>query len=140
MNKRTDSSYISEVFALDERYSADNICTDCCTATFDAEILSFNVTNQVNMKKVKPITIGLKIRDTGKFNPETKLAYVIGIQNGIEIYSQMISASDRNGNGTTRFKFPLYQPIVSGDIMWTAIIYSNDLDGDTAVATTSVIE
>ena len=91
------------------------------------------------MKKPKVINIKLVVKNNGTANGAMRPATVVGMQNGVEVYSMTLDVSDPVGNGRTTFNFPDYAPSRAGDIIWTATIADDDPDIDTASATTTVV-
>jgi hypothetical protein len=135
-----DSADTISKFTFEENKGVDCYCTACSAGSFKADdILSFRATKQISLQKAKPVNINLVVKNLA-VKPVTRLANVVGIQNGIEVYNQIISASGTEGSGDVKFEFPQMLPIVTGDIAWLAIIYNNNFDGDTAMATTKVID
>jgi hypothetical protein len=67
----------------------------------------------------------------------------VGVQNGLQVYGETLPVSDPIGNGRSKFSFPPYTPVATGDITWTATIAdddtSDDLTDDTATAVTRVV-
>jgi PKD repeat protein len=104
----------------------------------DLDIAQFQVTKRVRLANVKPVKIKLVVRNGGTINSQTKPATVTGVQNGDQVYNEMLPVSDPVGDGRTRFDFPPYTPTAAGDILWTVTIDDDDADDDTAMATTLV--
>ena len=100
----------------------------------DINIKKFQVSKQGRLGG-NPVRVSLTVKNAGDVD-EPAQAMVTGVQNGITVYSQALDVSDAPGNGSTRWDFPNFTPLVSGDINWTATIA--DGDPDTATATTSV--
>ena len=113
--------------------------TGVAPAVLDLDIAGFRVTKRVSLSHVKQVGITLTVKNDGVINSATRPATVVGMQNGIEVYSETLAVSDPVGNGRSKFSFPPYTPTVSGDITWTATIADDDLDDDTATATTTVV-
>ena len=87
----------------------------------------------------KEVSIKLAVRNNGTVNGgATAPATVIGVQNEVEVYNQTLAVSDAADDGRSRFKFPTYNPGVSGTIGWTVTIADEDPDIDEAWATTDV--
>ncbi len=109
-------------------------------AALDLDIAQFKVTKRVRLANPKEIDITMAVRNDGLVNSQTRLATVIGMQNGVEVYNETLPVSDAVGDGRTRFTFPAFTPNVAGDIEWTATIDDDDPDDDTATAVTTVVE
>jgi PKD repeat protein len=103
----------------------------------DLDIVRLRVTNRVKLKQVRPISIKLVIKNRGSVD-EPRLAMVVGVQNGDEVYAELLLVSDPVGHGHTTIEFPPYQPTEEGAILWTAQIADDDPDLDEATATTTV--
>jgi PKD repeat protein len=111
-------------------------------AVVDLDIAQFQVTKRIRLsaKNPKPVSIKLVVENGGEVNVQTRPATVIGMQNGVEVYNEILQISDPVGNGRTTFKFPTFTPVDAGNIMWTATIADDDPDVDEAIATTTVVD
>jgi VCBS repeat-containing protein len=109
-------------------------------AVVDLDIAQFKVTKRIRLANVKPVGITLVVKNNGAVNSVERLATVIGVQNSVEVYNEILDVSDPVGNGRSTFIFPSLTPSAPGDIVWTATIADNDPDDDTATATTTVVE
>lgn len=103
----------------------------------DVDIQNFKVASQVRLDKVRPIEIRVDIRNAASVAGQVTLT-VVGMQNGVEVYNQSMSVSDGVGGGGSRYFFPSYIPVASGEILWTAALTDEDPDMDQAVNTTQV--
>jgi PKD domain-containing protein len=118
--------------------------TDTDTSTADIQGLDLDITGfrvsksaRLGAKNPRPITVKLTVQNGGTAEGPA-IATVIGVQNGIEVYDEMLMVSDAPGKGRSTFEFPGYLPEATGDISWTAGIADDDPDQDLATATTSV--
>jgi len=75
------------------------------------------------------------IRNAGTVN-QPRPATLVGVQNGVTVYTQTLQVSDPPGGGNSRFAFPAYTPTVTGTITWTLTL--QDDNPDTATGTTAV--
>ena len=104
----------------------------------DLDIAGFRVTKRVSLSSAKPVAIKLVVKNAGMVEGSGD-ATVVGMQNGMMVYSETMAVTDPVGNGRTTYEFPAYTPEVIGDIMWTATIVDGDPDDDTATAVTRVV-
>ncbi len=105
----------------------------------DLDIRRFNVTRDATLGQ-GVVRIRLKVLNNGT-EDEARPAAVVGMQEGVEIYSQTLSVADSVGNqGSTVHKFPNYQPTAVGDILWMVVIADDDPDLDEALSVTHVSE
>jgi hypothetical protein len=102
----------------------------------DLDIAGFKVTKQVQLKNATAIRVQLVVKNHGSSNDQMRPATVVGTQNGVELYREMMMVSDPIGNGRTTFEFPALTPMESGDILWTATIvfHSRTQGGGSALA------
>jgi hypothetical protein len=87
--------------------------------------------------EAKPVSITLVVRNGGSVD-EPRMATVVGVQNGVEVYNQAMIVSDPVGDGRSTVAFPSYAPVAAGDIRWTATIADDDPDVDQASGVTRV--
>ena len=92
----------------------------------------FRATKSVRVARKQRIELELRVRNNGTVDGSAP-ATVVGIQNGVQIYTQTLAVSDRKGGGATSFALAPYTPTVAGNITWTVT-----LQGATATATTEV--
>ena len=104
----------------------------------DLDIAGFRVTKRVSLSSMKPVAIKLVVKNAGMVEGSGD-ATVVGMQNGMMVYSETMAVTDPVGNGRTTYEFPAYTPAAIGDIMWTATIVDGDPDDDTATAVTRVV-
>ena len=102
----------------------------------DLDITGLHVTKRISLSKVKPVTIRMAVMNNGMGN-EPRIANVVGMQNGVEVYNVNMPVSSDVGVSTT-WVFPAYTPTVIGTITWTATINDDYPDIDKAVSTTKV--
>lgn len=103
----------------------------------DLDIAQLKVTKNVRLARVSPIAIQLTVQNNGIEEGDAP-ATIVGVQNGVEVYNQILTVSDGVGNGRTKWDFPSYTPEVAGTIVWTATIADGDPDLDEATASTNV--
>jgi cysteine-rich repeat protein len=117
-------------------------CSPTCTveapSPVDLDIRSFRSTNHIRLSRVKPVDITLVVRNSGAVD-EPRPATVNGMQNGKQVYHEIMMVSDPAGNGQAQYNFPAFTPTAAGEIVWTATIDDDDPDLDTATATTKVV-
>ena len=114
--------------------------TDTCDGLgmdVDIDITRFSVSKKVSSTRGPPVKIELRVRNNGSVDGMVP-ATVIGIQNGVEVYTETRMVSDPIGDGHSTFEFRPYLPRVTGNISWTATIADDDPDTDVAKATTKV--
>ena len=83
----------------------------------------------------EPVEITLVVKNVGTLTTGAP-ATVVGMQNGIEIYSESLLAQSALGGAKTTFTFPSFLPTIAGTISWQATIA--DDNPDTALAETKV--
>lgn len=108
-------------------------------AVVDYDIAGFRTTKRVNINRVKPISIKLVVKNAGGIIGNAD-AVVVGIQNGVEVYSMSMPVVMPEGANRLVMQFPDYTPSIAGDIMWTATVNDADPDIDQATATTRVVQ
>jgi hypothetical protein len=103
----------------------------------DLDIVSFKVAKTAKvMSDVKNITLTVVNQNGGE--SVAMPATLIGVQNGLQVYTYTRAVWDESGNGRSKFAFPTYMPIEAGTVNWTVVILDDDPDDDTATATTNV--
>ena len=105
-------------------------------AVLDLDIARFSASK--NVKLGKQVTIKLTVRNGGMINSAVRLATVVGVQDGVEVYRETLLVFDPVGKGQSKFVFPTYRPAAAGTIAWVATIDDDDPDIDAATATTTV--
>lgn len=95
-------------------------------------IQQFSTTNNVRLARNDSVAITLRVRNLGTVEGAAP-ATVVGVQNGVQVYSQTLDVTHPVRGGNTNFTFPTYTPTSTGDINWTVT-----LQGNTATATTRV--
>lgn len=108
------------------------VCDDC-------DIYRFRATPQVRLSNQRPAFVRMSVENNGD-NDGAAEATVVGVQNGVEVYREVLTVSDPMGGGVTTYTFPPYLPTETGQITWTGTLVDDDPDEDTAEATTIVVE
>jgi hypothetical protein len=107
----------------------------------DLDIFKFMVTKKVELgghrKEQKLIKITLMVKNNGPV-PGVANATVVGVQNGVEVFSRTIPVHGRRRHGAASFRLR-FVPTMVGEILWTASIADADPDVDVATARTKVI-
>lgn len=104
-------------------------------AVLDLDIDSFSTASSIRLGK--SVDIKLSVDNPGPILGQA-IATVIGVQDGVEVYSWSLNVYDKPGGKTTGFSFPSYTPLNAGTISWSVTIYDVDPDIDQASATTVV--
>jgi hypothetical protein len=104
----------------------------------DLDIAQFRVASRVSLAKNGNVTPLLVVRNNGAVTG-TATASVIGVQNGIVVYSQTLDVSDPPGGGRTSYALPAFAPQAAGDIEWTVTITDQDVDTDEVRDVTRVL-
>jgi hypothetical protein len=104
----------------------------------DLAINRFQVDRQVrlNPPRTSPIRITLTVQNVNAVAGPPVQATVVGVLNGVQVYSQTLLVNDAPGDGSTTFGFPTYTPTAAGTITWTVTV--PDVNPNTATATTIV--
>jgi hypothetical protein len=131
-------TYVVQLIVNDGLVNSKPDTVRISTGYVDLDIVHFKVSHHVQLKPARPIEIDLMVRNKGHVN-DRRLATVTGVQNGIEVYRKTQWVWDRIGHGPTRFEFPSYKPIATGNIVWKVTIDDDCRDHDTATAVTSVV-
>jgi len=103
----------------------------------DLDIVQLKVSKNVRLANVRPVAIQITVQNNGIDEGDAP-ATIVGVQDGVEVYNEILTVSDPVGNGRTKWDFPSYTPGVEGTIVWTATIADGDPDVDEATATTTV--
>ena len=101
----------------------------------DFEIASFRTTKNAFLRRGMSVEITLVVKNVGTLTTGAP-ATVVGMQNGIEIYSESLLVQSALGGAKTTFTFPSFLPTFAGTISWQATIA--DDNPDTALAETKV--
>ncbi len=134
----------------------DGGATDTATTTAtiseeesDLDIKSFRASHRANLDNFRRIRLTLVARNNGFVDiPGAGFgatATIVGMQDGVEIYSATIPVWDPLGDGGTRFRIEITDPslFVPGTVMWTATLsVPRDVDGpggDVASASTLIV-
>ena len=83
------------------------------------------------------MSVGLTVTNNSLVDG-TGQATIVGVQNGVEVYRQVLTVADGIANGRTTFDFPAFVPASMGDITWTATLTDADPDSDAVTAITRV--
>jgi hypothetical protein len=106
----------------------------------DLAIVDFNVRRSVKLSdkdgRTRPIAIRLVVENRGTLD-QARQATLIGMQAGVQVYSQRLSVSAPIG-GRRNFQFPSYTPGATGKILWTLVIADDVPANSRATATTRV--
>ena len=109
------------------------------TALVDLDIRDFKVKKKFQLGSADEIFVHLWVLNAGAVN-EPRLAVIVGMQNGILVYEQSLTVSDKPGNnGGKKYKFPSFLPTEAGEVLWMAVIEDDDPDLDEALAVTQVV-
>ena len=92
---------------------------------------------EIGGKKSKPIKIFVNVVNRSRTN-DVRMISVVGVQNGVEVYRQILNAVPKLTGKGAHIPFPEYVPLAAGQIEWTATLEDNDPDADVATATTLV--
>ncbi len=101
----------------------------------DFEIANFRTTKNAFLRRGMSVEITLVVKNVGTLTTGAP-ATVVGMQNGIEIYSESLLVQSALGGAKTTFTFPSFLPTFAGTISWQATIA--DDNPDTAFAETKV--
>jgi hypothetical protein len=99
-------------------------------------VRAFKATEEVELSKKQPVRLRLTVKNVGKV-PGSVPATLVGIQNGSEVYREMMAVSAPVGK-TGTFDFRSYTPTTAGKIKWTVTIQDQGPKRNTATATTEV--
>jgi hypothetical protein len=103
----------------------------------ELRIQAFRATNRVRLFNGRPVSLMAAVRNVGDNEGEGQLT-VVGQQNGVEVYRQVVTVSDAVGGGSTTYVLQSYFPTETGEIEWTATLVSawqGSPDVDTATTT-----
>ncbi len=99
------------------------------------EIDEMDVDRRYRLGQREALEVELEVRNTGTVE-ESRMATVVGTQNGVVVYRESMMVSAPAGGLRSRdFDFPDFRPSQSGDIAWVATIAPNV---DQATTTTDV--
>lgn len=122
----------------------DDPDSDVATATtsvglpvLDLDIAEFKVSDSHEIGVSKPIEINLNVVNRSSLSG-SRVATLVGIQGGAEVYRATASVSAKPRGGTAKVSFKSYAPSATGLIAWTATIQDDDVDSDVATANTVV--
>ncbi|MDX1763799.1 MAG: multicopper oxidase family protein, partial [bacterium] len=123
--------------ALCEGQETSATCGNDCKVAVDLDIARFRVPKSVKLgKAIKRIQLTVENPNGG--GEDKRMATLVGVQNGTEVYRETRMVFDLAGNGRSRFGFSPYAPTAVGTINWTVTIADDDPDQDIATATTVV--
>jgi len=107
------------------------------SGVLDIDIVKLTVPRKVTLSRLKaPIALSATIVNAGTID-QTAPATLVGVQNGVTVYSQSVNVYAAPGTQAT-FSFPGFMPTVTGTISWTLDIADQDPDVDHATGTTTV--
>lgn len=111
-------------------------------AVVDVDITGVSATGRISLGRVKPATVTLSVSNPSSISSGTGLASatLVGVQNGVQVYSQTIALDNIAAGATASYTFPDYIPTVVGNIDWTVTITDQDPDVDQATALTKVVK
>jgi len=106
----------------------------------DLDITKFKVEDEVKLEGDKDegakVEIELIVKNNGTEDGSAP-AMLVGVQDGIEVYSEMLMISVEAGE-KKKVKFPKFEALIPGTIEWTVLIEDDDPDVDQASAMTKV--
>lgn len=126
--------------AQDSRGGLSNVATvtvSVARVPVDVDISAFNATSSIRLGRGQRVTLTLDVINRSTVSASVP-ATVVGVRNGVTIYSQTLQVSDPPGGLSTRVTFPAYTPTVAGNITWTATLQDENADVDSATRTTTV--
>jgi subtilase family serine protease len=97
-------------------------------------IVRFTASEEVHVGE--NVRLGLVVRNRGQAAGEAP-ATLVGMQNGVQVYSQTITVAAAAGK-TATFAFGPYAPTAAGKIRWTVTLAGATSRAGTATATTKV--
>lgn len=105
----------------------------------DLDVRRFRTTSSVSSSTGAAVKIRLAVENNGDLD-EARDATLVGMQGGVEVYSETLSVADGLGDrGATNYRFPSYQPNATGEIVWMLVVLDDDPDLDEAFAVTRVL-
>lgn len=104
-------------------------------AVLDLDLAGLSVTRSQRLGK--PVAIKLHVNNPGPVLGQA-IATVVGVQDGLAVYTWRLNVYDVPGGTTTAFTFPSYTPDARGVITWTATVADKDPDLDSITASTVV--
>ena len=104
----------------------------------DLDIAQFRVASRVSLTKGGTVGPILVVRNNGMVDGIAS-ATVVGMQNGIVVYTQTFDVTDAVGGGRTTYQLPDFLPTADGDIIWTVMIADQDPDADQVQDVTRVV-
>ncbi len=105
----------------------------------DLDIARFRVSATASVGRGDAVRLRAWIRNAGLLD-EPRPAILIGMQDGVEVYSEALSVADAPGNsGSTLVRFPAYVPTAHGNILWMLVVNDDDPDVDEALGATRAV-
>ena len=102
----------------------------------DVDITRFSA-NVESKGRREAIKLKLEVKNSGSVSG-VAYATVVGVQNGVEVFSETTRVRARLRNRATRLRF-FFVPTMPGEILWTATVADGDPDVDVATARTGVV-
>ncbi len=102
----------------------------------DVDITRFSA-NVESKGRREAIKLKLEVKNSGSVSGVAN-ATVVGVQNGVEVFSETTRVRARLRNRATRLRF-FFVPTMPGEILWTATVADGDPDVDVATARTGVV-
>lgn len=104
----------------------------------DYDIAAFRASKRARVGGKKAVSLKL-VATAAAGGGVVKTATLVGTQNGAEVYRQTIELTIEAG-GRGRYAFPDHAPQAAGEITWELTLSDDDVDVDTASATTLAVE
>ena len=106
----------------------------------ELKIQLFYATSRVRLMNLRPVSLRVAVTNVGETGGEGGLT-VVGVQNGVEVYRQVLTVSDPVGGASTTYVLQSYFPTETGEIEWVATLTSDwPQSPDVETANTLVVE
>ncbi len=102
----------------------------------DCDIERVDVGGRYRLSKDGPIVVRFSVKNPGSKDSQAS-ATLIGMQDGVEVYSKTIAISVPAGRSNS-FSFPKFKPGSKGNITWTLTLNDQNSDNDVSTEQTSV--
>jgi len=108
----------------------------------DIDITGLTVLGRDSLSRPKAITPGLTVTNPGTVSSGLGLVTgaLVGVENGVQVYSQNIALDNIAAGASATVSFPSYTPTVIGTIYWTVTVNDQDPDIDQATVATKVVK